>query len=146
MAHAFSIGIAGRRMTLVVFEAVEILVALPAHITLEGLFFFHPEGARIGREGLRIDDREGTVQVLVKLLVIVPMLRQISRYSMIRTWARRKAERTSAVEKLNPMRGKTQSKQCTRSFRSKAMNQNDDIDIKPTKIKSMPISHQLTDL
>jgi hypothetical protein len=51
-----------------VFEAVQVLVPLSAHLTLEGLLLLHAQSTRIRGAGLGIDDGEGTVAVLMQLL------------------------------------------------------------------------------
>ena len=40
--------IARRRMQLVIFEAVQVLVALAAHVAFEGFLFLHAECAGVG--------------------------------------------------------------------------------------------------
>ena len=57
-----------------VFQTVEVLVAFAAVVAAVGLVFFHTHSARVGREGIRVDDRVGAVVVGVKFLGIVPML------------------------------------------------------------------------
>ena len=65
---------AGRGVVLVVFEAVEVLVALAADVAAVGLFLFHAQGAGVGGRGFGVDDGEGAVGVFVQLLVVVAVL------------------------------------------------------------------------
>lgn len=58
----------------VVFEAVEILVALAAGFAAVGLVLFHTEGAGVWVKGFGIDDRKGAVFICVELLRVVAML------------------------------------------------------------------------
>jgi hypothetical protein len=58
----------------VVFEAVEILVALAAGFAAVGLVLFHTEGAGVWVKGFGIDDREGAVLVCMEFLRVVAML------------------------------------------------------------------------
>ena len=61
-------------MRFVVFEAVEVLVALAADVAAVGFFLFHAEGARVRGGGFGVDDGEGAVGVFVQLLVVVAVL------------------------------------------------------------------------
>ena len=59
----------------VVFEAVEILVALAAGFAAVGFMLFHTESAGVWVKGFGIDDRKGAVFICVELLCIVAMLK-----------------------------------------------------------------------
>lgn len=61
-------------MGIVVFETVEILVSLAARFTFVRLLFLHAQGPLIGDRGLWIDDREGTICVIMKPLAVVTVL------------------------------------------------------------------------
>lgn len=61
-------------MLTVVFETVEVLVALAAHLTAIGFLFLHADGSRIWDRGCRINNGIGAVWVLLELLVLVTML------------------------------------------------------------------------
>ena len=61
-------------MRLVIFEAVEVLVALAAGLALVGFVLLHALGARVGLEGVRVDDGEGAVGVGVEGLRVVAVL------------------------------------------------------------------------
>ena len=51
-----------------VFEAVQVLVALSTNVALEGLLLLHTKSTRVRRARFRINNREGTVAVLMQLL------------------------------------------------------------------------------
>lgn len=72
---AWKIRVAWNRMRLVVFETIQILIALPADITFVWLLFLHALGTWVGRRCVGIDDRKGSVRVVVQLLSVVAMLR-----------------------------------------------------------------------
>lgn len=57
-----------------VFEAVQILISLAAHLASVRLLLLHADGTGIwyGREG--IDDGEGAVFVLLQLLILMAVL------------------------------------------------------------------------
>lgn len=55
-------------MVLVVLEPVQIFVPFSACGAFVRLVFFHTQGARVGVQGLRIDDRKSAVFVGVELL------------------------------------------------------------------------------
>ena len=57
-----------------VFETVEILVPLAAHLAAIWLLLLHADGTRIGYRGKRVHDGEGTVVVLFQLLVLMAVL------------------------------------------------------------------------
>ncbi len=57
-----------------VFQTVEILVAFAAVVAAVGFVFFHAHGARIGGEGVRVDDRIGAIVVGVEFLGVVSVL------------------------------------------------------------------------
>ena len=52
-----------------VFETIEVLVPLLAHLTGVRLLLLHTHRSGIRHASVRVDDREGAVLVLVKLLV-----------------------------------------------------------------------------
>ena len=58
-----------------VFQTIEVLVAFAAVVATVGLVFFHAHGARIGGEGIRVDDRIGAIVVGVEFLGVVSVLR-----------------------------------------------------------------------
>ena len=57
-----------------IFQTVEILVAFAAVVAAVGFVFFHAHGARIGGEGVRVDDRIGAIVVGVEFLGVVSVL------------------------------------------------------------------------
>ena len=57
-----------------VFQTIEVLVAFAAVVATVGFVFFHAHGARIGGEGIRVDDRVGTVVVGVEFLSVMSVL------------------------------------------------------------------------
>lgn len=57
-----------------VFQAVEILVALSADVAPVWLLFFHAHCAWVRDRGNGIDDGEGAVFVFLELLVLVAVL------------------------------------------------------------------------
>ena len=61
-------------MVLVVFQTVEVLVAFAAVVAAVGLMLFHTHGARVGGEGVWVNNRVGAVVIGVKLLGIVSVL------------------------------------------------------------------------
>lgn len=61
-------------MVLVVFQTVEVLVAFAAVIAAVGLVLLHTHSARVGGEGVWVDDRVSAVVVGMKLLGIVSVL------------------------------------------------------------------------
>ena len=61
-------------MVLMVFESVEILVALATYFAPVRLVLFHAQGAWIGGQSFGIDDRVGAVVVARQLLRGVTML------------------------------------------------------------------------
>ena len=61
-----------------IFETVEILVALAAHFAAVRLLFLHSQSAGIRRRGLGVDDRKGAVGIVVQLLVVVTVLENVS--------------------------------------------------------------------
>ena len=61
-------------MSLVILEAVEVLVPLLTDIALVWLLLFHTLGPGIWCLRVRIDDRECAITVLVQSLIIVAVL------------------------------------------------------------------------
>lgn len=59
------IGVAGRGVLAMVFQAVKILVALAADFASVWFLFLHAHCAGVGDGGDRVDDREGTVGVFL---------------------------------------------------------------------------------
>lgn len=57
-----------------VFEAVEVFVALAADVAAVGFVLFHAEGSGVRVEGLGVDDGESAVVVCGKLLGVVAVL------------------------------------------------------------------------
>lgn len=57
--------IARRRMCLVIFQAVQVLVSFLTDVTLVGLLLFHTLGSWIRSLGVRIDYGESTIAVLM---------------------------------------------------------------------------------
>jgi len=68
------LGIAVRGVGAVVFETVEVLVSLATYFATVRLLLLHADGAGVWNGRQRIDNREGTVVVLLELLVLVTML------------------------------------------------------------------------
>jgi len=66
--------IARRTVLAMVFESVEILVALATHLAAIRLLLLHADGARVGNASSRIYYREGTIRVLLELLILMTML------------------------------------------------------------------------
>lgn len=60
-------------MSLVVFEAVEVLVSLVAHVAFIWLLLLHAYRARIWLVVIRIQDGECAIPVLLQPLVLVSM-------------------------------------------------------------------------
>ena len=58
-----------------VFQAVQVLVSLPADLTLVRLLLLHTHRAGIWGRSLRVDNRKCAIRVIVKSLVIVAVLR-----------------------------------------------------------------------
>ena len=52
-----------------IFEAVEVLISLIAHLTRVGLLLFHTKSSRIWNTRVGVNDGKGTIFVLVQLLV-----------------------------------------------------------------------------
>lgn len=48
-----------------IFETVEVLVSFVAHIALVGFLLLHANGARVWLVVVRIQNREGTVSILL---------------------------------------------------------------------------------
>lgn len=63
-----------RRVGAVIFETVKVLVTLAAVFATIRLLFLHTEGTGVGRRGFGVNNREGTVRVIVELLVGVTVL------------------------------------------------------------------------
>ena len=61
-------------MRLVVLQAVEILIPFTTDLTFIWLFLLHSKRSRVWRQGRGIYDGKGSVDVFVKLLVVVTML------------------------------------------------------------------------
>ncbi len=57
-----------------ILQPVQVLVALAAAITTVRFLFLHAQGAWIWRGRFRIQDGEGTVGVIVQLVVRMAML------------------------------------------------------------------------
>lgn len=57
-----------------VFKTIEVLVAFAAIVAAVGFVFFHAHGARIGGEGIRVDNRVGAVVVGMEFLGVVSVL------------------------------------------------------------------------
>ena len=62
-----------------VFEAVEILVALAAHLASVGLLFLHSDCARIWNRSQWVYYRKRPVLILFELLILMTMLERVSR-------------------------------------------------------------------
>lgn len=62
------------RMTLVVFEAVEILVAFPARLAAVRFILLNAPNAQVRSIGGRVEDAEGPVFVRLKFLGVVAVL------------------------------------------------------------------------
>lgn len=54
-----------------VFEAIQILISLPASLAVKGLLLLHTKSAGVRGTGLGVDNGEGTVAVFVQLLRLV---------------------------------------------------------------------------
>lgn len=63
-----------RRVAGMVFETVEVLVALAACGAAVWFLFFHAQGAGVGVHGFGIDDGEGAVVVVFEFLGVVTVL------------------------------------------------------------------------
>lgn len=68
-------------MGLVILEPVQVLVPFPAHLAAEGLLLLHAHCAGVGDRRFGIDDGEGPIRVLVKLLVCMTVLEVRSAWS-----------------------------------------------------------------
>jgi len=68
------LGVAVGSMGAVVLETVEVLVSLAANLTAVWLLFLHADSSRVGNGCERVDNRKGTVVVLLELLVLVTVL------------------------------------------------------------------------
>jgi hypothetical protein len=66
--------IAGRRVLAMVFETVEIFVALLTDVASIGLFLLHSKRTGVGKRGGGINNGESSIFVLFQLLVLVAML------------------------------------------------------------------------
>jgi hypothetical protein len=71
---AIQFRIAWRRMCFVVFETVQVLVALTARLALVRFFLLHSQGTLVGNRSLRVDNREGTIGIVMESLVVVTVL------------------------------------------------------------------------
>ena len=69
------IGVTRRRVSLVVFEAVEVLVPFAAHLAAIRLLLLHTDGSGVGNRRDRIHDGEGAVLILLELLILMAVLR-----------------------------------------------------------------------
>ena len=69
-----NLGIAIGRMILVVFEAIEVLVAFATVVAAVRFVLFHADGARVWGQGIGIDDGVGTIFVGMELLRVVSVL------------------------------------------------------------------------
>lgn len=67
------------RVVLMVFEAVEVLVAFPARVATVRLVLLHAQGTGIGVQSFGIDDGEGAVFVVFEGLGVVAVLVAISK-------------------------------------------------------------------
>jgi hypothetical protein len=67
-------GVGVGRVGAVVLEAVQVLVALSAVLAAVGLLLLHTQCTGIGGRSLGVNDGEGSVGVVVELLVGVTML------------------------------------------------------------------------
>jgi hypothetical protein len=65
-------------MRSVVFQTVQVLVALAAHFAAIRLLLLHADGSGIRDRSQRVDNRESAVFVLLQLLVLVTVLLTIS--------------------------------------------------------------------
>ena len=61
-----------------IFQTVQVLVSLAAVVALVWLLFLHSKSSGVGGRGFWIDNREGTVCVVLQSLIIVTMLQAIS--------------------------------------------------------------------
>ncbi len=61
-------------MRLVVFQSVQILVALLANIAFVWFLLFHAHGTRVWSLGIRVDNRKCAVSILVESLVVMTVL------------------------------------------------------------------------
>jgi hypothetical protein len=71
MKRSVSKGCNSRTVHTYVFQAVEVLVPLAACFAVERLLLFHTEGTWIRSTSLWVNDRKGSVAVLVQLLGLV---------------------------------------------------------------------------
>jgi hypothetical protein len=72
------IRVASGRVLPMVFQPVEVLVALAASLTSVWLLFLHANGTRVGDRGFGIDDRERAVAILFEFLATVTVLYNVS--------------------------------------------------------------------
>jgi hypothetical protein len=56
-----------------IFETVQVLIPLAAHLAAKGLLFFHAQGSRVRGARLGVDDGESAIPVLMQLLVGMSM-------------------------------------------------------------------------
>jgi hypothetical protein len=61
-------------MRLVVFQSVQILVALLANIAFVWLLLFHAHGTRVWSLGIGVDNRKCAVSILVESLIVMTVL------------------------------------------------------------------------
>ena len=65
-------------MRLMILQTIQILVPLLTNFALVGLLLLHAHSTWIRRRGLWIHDREGAIGIVVKSLVVVAMLEDVS--------------------------------------------------------------------
>jgi hypothetical protein len=65
------IRVAGKGMRLVVFQPVQVLVALSTCLAAKGLLLFHPQGSWIRRTCFRVNNRESAITIFVELLSLM---------------------------------------------------------------------------
>ena len=58
----------------VVLETIQVLVALAANLATVRLLLLHADGAGIWNGCRRVDDGEGTIGILLELLILVAVL------------------------------------------------------------------------
>jgi len=63
-----------RAVVFVILQAVQVLVSLAACVAPVWFMFLHAYCPRVGRQGFRVDDTEGTVVICVEGLRVVAML------------------------------------------------------------------------
>ena len=61
-----------------VFQPVQILVAFATNLTFVRLLLLHTKSAWVGGRGLRINDRKGTISILMQTLCLMTVSLVIS--------------------------------------------------------------------